>query len=133
MTTPPPLAVGQRTSTTHVVDDALVRAFADVSGDHNPVHLDDAYAATTVFGRRIAHGMIVGSFISAVLANELPGPGTVYLGQTMQFKAPVHIGDEVTVTVEVVENVKRNIWRLSTMASTAAGEVVVGEATVVAP
>ena len=71
MTTPPPLAVGQRTSTTHVVDDALVRAFADVSGDHNPVHLDDAYAATTVFGRRIAHGMIVGSFISAVLANEL--------------------------------------------------------------
>jgi 3-hydroxybutyryl-CoA dehydratase len=70
-------------------------------GDNNPVHLDDAFAATTRFGKRIAHGMLAASLISAALANDLPGPGTVYLSQTLQFKAPVYLGDTVTAIIEV--------------------------------
>jgi 3-hydroxybutyryl-CoA dehydratase len=79
----------------------MIRSFADLTGDTNPVHLDDAYASTTRFGRRIAHGMIAAGLISATLANDLPGPGTVYLSQTLQFKAPVYPGDTITATVEV--------------------------------
>jgi 3-hydroxybutyryl-CoA dehydratase len=79
----------------------MIRAFAELTGDTNPVHLDDAYAAGTRFGRRIAHGMIAAGLISATLANDLPGPGTVYLSQTLQFKAPVYPGDTITTTVEV--------------------------------
>jgi 3-hydroxybutyryl-CoA dehydratase len=79
----------------------MVRLFADLTGDTNPVHLDDTYAAGTRFGRRIAHGMIAAGLISATLANDLPGAGTVYLSQTLQFKAPVYPGDSITTTVEV--------------------------------
>jgi 3-hydroxybutyryl-CoA dehydratase len=79
----------------------MIRAFAELTGDENPVHLDDAYAAGTRFGRRIAHGMIAAGLISAALANDLPGPGTVYLSQTLQFKAPVHPGDTITTAIEV--------------------------------
>src|SRR5215469_6977994 len=78
-------------------DDILL--FAQVSGDHNPIHLDPNYAERSIFGKRIAHGFLIGSLISAVLGNELPGPGTIYLGQTLKFLAPIHIGDTVTVTV----------------------------------
>ena len=95
------LTVGDRASRTMTITDETIRTFADLSGDHNPVHLDDAYAAGTRFGRRIAHGMIAAGLISATLANDLPGPGTVYLGQTLQFKAPVFPGDTITATVEV--------------------------------
>ena len=95
------LTVGNHASRTMTITDETIRTFADLSGDHNPVHLDDAYAAGTRFGRRIAHGMIAAGLISATLANDLPGPGTVYLGQTLQFKAPVFPGDTITATVEV--------------------------------
>jgi 3-hydroxybutyryl-CoA dehydratase len=79
----------------------MILLFADLTGDTNPVHLDDDYAAGTRFGRRIAHGMIAAGLISAALANDLPGPGTIYLSQTLQFKAPVYPGDTITTTVEV--------------------------------
>ena len=95
------LTVGNHASRTMTITDETIRAFADLTGDHNPVHLDDVYAAGTRFGRRIAHGMIAAGLISATLANDLPGPGTVYLGQTLQFKAPVFPGDTITATVEV--------------------------------
>jgi len=95
------LIVGDSASRSMTITDETIRAFADLTGDHNPVHLDDAYAAGTRFGRRIAHGMIAAGLISATLANDLPGPGTVYLGQTLQFKAPVFPGDTITATVEV--------------------------------
>jgi hypothetical protein len=75
------------------ITDEMIRSFAVLTGDNNPVHLDDTYAATTRFGRRIAHGMIAAGLISAMLANDLPGPGTVYLSQTLKFKAPVYPGD----------------------------------------
>lgn len=95
------LKPGDQASRTTTISDEMIRAFADLTGDHNPVHLDDAYAAGTRFGRRIAHGMIAAGLISATLANDLPGPGTVYLSQALQFRAPVYPGDMITTTVEV--------------------------------
>jgi 3-hydroxybutyryl-CoA dehydratase len=95
------LQPGEKASRTTVISDEMIRAFASLTGDTNPVHLDDAYAAGTRFGRRIAHGMIAAGLISAVLADDLPGPGTIYLSQTLQFKAPVYPGDTLTTTVEV--------------------------------
>ena len=97
----PTLTPGDKTTRIKIISDDVIRSFAELTGDTNPVHLDDAYAAGTRFGRRIAHGMIAAGLISAALANDLPGPGTVYLGQTLQFKAPVYPGDTVTATVEV--------------------------------
>jgi 3-hydroxybutyryl-CoA dehydratase len=97
----PTLQPGDQASRTITITDEMIRAFADLTGDTNPVHLDDAYAAGTRFGRRIAHGMIAAGLISATLANDLPGPGTVYLNQLLQFKAPVYPGDTITATVEV--------------------------------
>ncbi len=95
------LKPGNKTSRTTVINDEMIHTFADLTGDTNPVHLDDAYAAGTRFGRRIAHGMIAAGLISATLANDMPGPGTVYLSQTLQFKGPVYPGDTITTTVEV--------------------------------
>ena len=92
---------GQSASLTHKVTAADVEAFAKVTGDTNPVHLDEAYAADTRFGRRIAHGMLAVSYVSAILGTKFPGPGTIYLSQSVSFLAPVYIGDEVTATVTV--------------------------------
>src|SRR5215204_1972511 len=95
------LKVGDSAETRKTIADEDVRAFAELTGDRNPVHLDEEYAASTRFGRRIAHGMLGASLISAVLANELPGRGTVYLSQTLRFTAPVFLGDTVTARVTV--------------------------------
>ena len=95
------LQVGETASLSKTITDEDVRAFAQMTGDHNPVHLDDDFAQKTRFGRRIAHGMLSASLISAVLANQLPGQGTVYLSQTLQFVAPVYLGDTVTARVTV--------------------------------
>src|SRR5712691_3698784 len=101
--TPKPLPqIGARAEYTRTVTDEDIVRFAEVSGDHNPVHLNEEYAATTPFGGRIAHGMLSAAFISTVLGNELPGPGTIYLGQTLKFLAPVRIGDTITASVEVI-------------------------------
>lgn len=95
-------AIGaQATRVRTITDDDIVR-FAEVSGDRNPVHLDAAYAARSPFGQRIAHGFLTGSMISALIGMELPGAGSIYLGQTLKFLAPVHIGDTVTASVEVI-------------------------------
>ena len=95
-------AIGARaTKVRTITGDDIVR-FAEVSGDRNPVHLDAAYAARSLFGQRIAHCFLIGSMISALLGMELPGKGSIYLGQTLKFLAPVHIGDTVTASVEVI-------------------------------
>ena len=114
-----------------VTDDDIVR-FAEVSGDHNPVHLDDAYAARSVFGARVAHGFLTGSLISAVIGMDLPGPGSIYLGQTLKFLAPVRIGDIVTVSVEVIGvRAEKRLVTLRTDATNQDGVLVLtGEATV---
>ncbi len=97
----PSLQPGEKASRITLISDDMIRAFASLTGDTNPVHLDDTYAAGTRFGRRIAHGMIAAGLISATLADDLPGPGTIYLSQTLEFKAPVYPGDTLTTTVEV--------------------------------
>lgn len=96
------IRVGDQATLTRTVTAADVEAFADLTGDRNPVHLDAAFAARTRFGRPIAHGMLCGGLISAVLGTRLPGPGALYLQQTMQFKAPTFVGDTVSVLVTVV-------------------------------
>ncbi|HEY1928358.1 MAG TPA: MaoC family dehydratase [Caulobacteraceae bacterium] len=128
------LAIGRQAERRRVVTAVEIDAFAAVTGDENPVHLDEVFAAKTQFGGRIAHGMLAAGFISAVLGNDLPGPGAVYLSQTLRFRRPVRIGDEVVATVEVTEiNETRARVSLKTVC-TVAGEVVVdGEAVVLAP
>jgi len=128
----PTLNAGDKASRTQTISDEMIRAFADLTGDTNPVHLDNAYASTTRFGRRIAHGMIAAGLISATLANDLPGPGTVYLSQTLQFKAPVYPGDTITVTVEVKSTrPDKPIVTLSTICTNQENKVVLeGEAVV---
>lgn len=101
------LRVGMRETTQNVVTKEKVAAFAEISGDHNPIHLDDAYAATTPFGGCIAHGVFTASFVSAVIATRLPGAGSIYISQTLGFRAPVRIGATVETSVQVLELVER--------------------------
>src|SRR6187402_3093461 len=96
------LKIGDSASISKTITDADIQVFADVTGDHNALHLDEEYAATTRFGGRIAHGMLSASLISAVLGNELPGAGSVYLSQTLKFVKPVFPGDTVTARVTVI-------------------------------
>jgi 3-hydroxybutyryl-CoA dehydratase len=128
------LAVGQSAERTFLVTDAVVRAFAEVSGDRNPVHLDDAAAARTIFRGRVAHGMLLGGWISALIGDALPGPGSIYLSQTLEFLHPVRIGAEVKVRIEVaaLEPGARKAT-LSTVCTVGDQAVATGEATVVPP
>ena len=128
----PQLQSGETASRTVTITDDMIRRFAEVTGDTNPVHLDDDYAAGTRFGRRIAHGMIAAGLISATLANDLPGPGTVYLNQSLKFKLPVYPGDTVTATVEVLKvREDKPIVTLSTICTNQDNAVVLeGEAVV---
>ncbi len=128
------LSPGMSASFTKTVTDDDIAMFASVSGDNNAIHLDEAYAATTAFGGRIAHGMLSAGFISAALANSLPGPGTIYLGQTLSFRAPVRPGDTVTATVTVKSVVpeKRRVV-LDTVCRVGNTVVIEGEATMMAP
>ena len=117
-----------------VVTDRDIEMFAEVSTDHNPVHLDDDYANDTIFEGRIAHGMLTAGLISAAIGEQLPGHGTVYLGQSLKFLGPVRPGDQVTAQVEVVEiDLGRRRVKLNTFCSVDGKKVLVGEATVLAP
>jgi 3-hydroxybutyryl-CoA dehydratase len=116
------------------VTEADIILFAGISTDVNPAHLDEEYAKGTMFGGRIAHGMLSAGFISAVLANHLPGPGTIYLSQTLKFKAPVRPGDTVRATVTVKEvNVARNRVTLDTVCTVAGKVVIEGECQMMPP
>src|SRR5437660_9676291 len=128
------LHVGMREVLMKAVMDSDVVGFARLSGDDNPIHLCDVYAAKTRFGQRIAHGLYTASLISAVLGTRLPGPGAVYRSQTLNFHAPVKIGDVVTVVVEVVELVPEGRQaRLHCEASVDGKVVLDGEAMVSVP
>jgi acyl dehydratase len=125
---------GDSAEITKMIEQVDVDAFADLTGDHNPVHVDEEFAQTTRFGRRIAHGMLTASLISSVLANKLPGEGSVYLGQTLEFVKPVFPGDEITARVTVKEiREDKPIVKLETLCINQRDEIVIrGEATVLA-
>jgi len=123
-TAAPVFEVGQACTYSQVIDDKLVRAFADLSGDHNAIHVDDAVAATSRFGQRIAHGAILFGIVSKVLGMDMPGVGTVYLNQTCNFKLPVFIGDTVTLNASIIEILPKSIARISTIITKQTGEVV---------
>ncbi len=128
------LQPGMTACTAKTVTEADIILFAGISTDVNPAHLDEEYAKGTMFGGRIAHGMLSAGFISAVLANKLPGPGTIYLSQTLKFKAPVRPGDTVTATVTVREvNVAKNRVVLDTVCTVGGKVVIEGECQMMPP
>lgn len=129
------ISVGTKATYQKTCTEEDVLLFAKVSGDVNPVHLDESFAKETQFGQRIAHGMYTGALVSAALAIELPGPGTIYLGQEIKFRAPVFIGDTITVNLEV-EAIRedKNIVTLACNCTNQHGKTVaIGTATVIAP
>jgi 3-hydroxybutyryl-CoA dehydratase len=129
------LAPGVSVETSTTITAREIDLFAEATGDRNPVHLDEAFAATTQFGGRIAHGMLTAGLVSAAIASKLPGPGSIYLGQTLRFTKPVRLGDTVTVRLEIIEVItaKRRV-RLATVCTNQNGETVLdGEATVMVP
>ncbi|MGA9866260.1 MAG: MaoC family dehydratase [Acetobacteraceae bacterium] len=128
------LAVGQTASLGKTITEADILLFAAVSTDTNPVHINAEAAKASIFGERIAHGMLSAGLISAVLGTRLPGPGTIYLGQSLRFRAPVKIGDTVTATVEVtaLDPAKRRAT-LKTICAVAGKLVIEGEAQVQIP
>lgn len=103
--------VGQSYKKKINITENIIESFSKVTGDYNPVHLDEDYAKKTIFKRRIAHGFLIGSFISATLGNYFPGAGTIYLSQSMKFLKPVYINDEIMVQLEILEiyNVRRAV------------------------
>ena len=123
------LEVGMSASATRRVVEEDIIKFAEVSGDHNPLHLDEAFAASTKFEGRVAHGMLTASFISALFGNQFPGPGCIYISQTLKFKAPVRIGDTVKVEVTLTDlRPTRNRATFRTIASVGEKVVIEGEA-----
>ena len=128
------IEIGMIRSLRKVVTDEDIKMFAEISTDHNPEHLDEAYAQDTIFGGRIAHGMLTAGLISAVIGEQLPGHGTVYLGQNLKFLAPVRPGDMVLAEVEVtdIDHSKRRVT-MNTRCLVNDKKVLVGDATVLAP
>lgn len=128
------LQVGMEAAMERQVHEHDITAFADVTGDANPVHLDEAYARTTFFKSRIAHGMLSAGYISAVIGTRMPGPGAIYMSQTLRFLAPVRIGDAVrtVVRVQALDSVKKRA-QLHCWCEVAGTKVVEGEALVFVP
>jgi 3-hydroxybutyryl-CoA dehydratase len=128
------IEIGMMRYVQKVVTDRDIEMFAEVSTDRNPVHLDDAYAQDTIFEGRIAHGMLTAGLVSAVIGEQLPGHGTIYLGQNLKFLGPVRPGDMVRAEVEVIdiEYAKRRV-KLDCRCTVNGKKVLIGEATVLAP
>jgi 3-hydroxybutyryl-CoA dehydratase len=128
------LSLEQTASRVFTIDDAAIRAFADVSTDRNPVHIDEAFAAKSPFKGRIAHGMLLGAYISATLAGDLPGRGSIYVSQTLDFKRAVRPGDEATVEVTIKAiDLKSGHVTLSTLVKVRNKTMLSGTAVVIAP
>lgn len=126
------LKVGQKASLQKTYTAADVTLFGGISLDVNPLHMSDEFAKTSIFGKRVVHGILTSGLISAVLANKLPGPGTIYLGQELRFVAPVYLGDDITAEVEVAEiREDKHIVKLNTTCYNQDGKAVItGVATV---
>ncbi len=130
----PDFVVGQTCIYHQLVDDKLVRGYADLTGDHNKIHVDDAFAKRTKFGQRIAHGGIMFGMISKVLGGQMPGLGTVYLSQLVNFHAPVFIDDTITLEATITALLPKHVAKINTILKKQTGEVVVdGVSTVKLP
>jgi 3-hydroxybutyryl-CoA dehydratase len=127
------LTIGDTASRQTVVTRETIDLFGEVSGDYNPVHFDADYAAHTVFREPIAHGILSAAFISAVIGMELPGPGAIYVSQSLAFKAPVRVGDVVVTSVRVAELLGRRRVRLDTACAVGGRVVLDGEAVLLVP
>jgi 3-hydroxybutyryl-CoA dehydratase len=129
------ISIGDSASFSKTISESDVYLFAGITGDLNPAHVDAVAAAKGMFQQRIAHGMLTGSFISTVLAMQLPGPGTIYVSQSLNFRAPVFFGDTLTARVEAIEKLEQRRWvKFRTTVTNQHGKVVVeGEATVIPP
>jgi len=129
------LKIGESASKTKTFTDEDVRTFAEISGDKNPIHLDDEFAAGTRFKKRLVHGILASGMISALLGMELPGPGSVYIKQTLNFRAPVYIGELITAAVTVIKTREdKPIVTLETVCKKQDGTVVIdGEAVLLVP
>ena len=128
------LTKGMSASYTRQIHEQDIQQFAEVSGDTNPVHMDEAFADTTRFKKRIAHGMLSSSFISTVVGTQLPGPGCLYVSQTLKFRAPVFIDDEVVTTATVIDlNTRRGFVTLETICAVGDTDVIRGEAVMLVP
>lgn len=125
------LTVGMSDEYSKTVTDKDVMMFADITGDFNPVHVDEVAASRTRFGGRIAHGMLSAGLISSAIANKLPGSGSIYLAQSLKFTLPVRLGDTVTAKITVTELLPKRRVKLSTVCTNQNGEMVIeGDATV---
>ena len=128
------IEIGMSRDLNKIVTDQDIALFAQVTTDHNPVHLDDNYAQKSLFEGRVAHGMLTASLISAVIGEQLPGHGSIYLSQTLKFLAPVRPGDSVYAKVSVTDiNIAKRRIKLDCQCSVDGKKVLIGEATVLAP
>lgn len=124
------ISLGQTAEVVHTITEENIQVFGDLSGDYNPLHFNEEWAVKTIFKGRIAHGLLTASFISTAIGMKLPGPGTIYLGQKINFKHPVRIGDTITARVEVIDkNDDKQQITLNTICTNQEGRVVLdGEA-----
>jgi 3-hydroxybutyryl-CoA dehydratase len=124
------LSIGQSAEITHTVTEDDIKTFGDLSGDYNPLHFDEEFAKTTMFKGRIAHGILTAAYISATIGMKLPGPGTIYMSQSMKFLGPVRIGDTITARVEVAAlNDEKQRVTLNTTCTNQEGNIILdGEA-----
>ena len=128
------IKVGDTAEFAKTVTETDIYLYAGITGDFNPAHVNEVYAKSTFFKTRIAHGMLTAGFISAIIANQLPGPGTIYLKQDLSFLAPVHIGDTITGRVEVLELIpEKNRVRIKTTCSNQDGVIVISGEGLVSP
>ncbi len=126
------IKMGQSAEMTHTVTEDDIKTFGELSGDYNPLHFNEEWAKTTMFGGRIAHGILTASYVSAAIGMHLPGPGTIYMSQSMRFLGPVRIGDTITAKVEVISlNDEKERVTLKTTCTNQKGKVILdGEALV---
>lgn len=128
------MTIGESASWSKQIGDADVQAFAQVSGDFNPVHVDEEFAKTTIFKNRIAHGMLCGSLFSTILGTKLPGEGSIYISQDLSFRKPVFLNDTITATCTVKElQVERNRVIMETVAHNQNGELVISGTAMLMP
>jgi len=127
------ICVGDKAEFSKTFSEADIYLYAGISGDFNPAHVNEAYARNTYFKTRVAHGMLSAGLISAVIGTQLPGPGSIYIQQSLFFKAPVHMGDTITACVEVVEKLDKKKVRLKTICMNQNRDIVLEGEAVISP